>query len=33
LSPFVSEWDIMPKTLTIIGMGACGVAAFAEAVT
>ena len=23
----------MPKTLTIIGMGACGVAAFAEAVT
>lgn len=27
------ERDIMPKTLTIIGMGACGVAAFAEAVT
>jgi len=33
LSPFLNEWDTMPKTLTIIGMGACGVAAFAEAVT
>ncbi|TCM05520.1 putative NAD(P)/FAD-binding protein YdhS [Sphingomonas sp. PP-CC-3G-468] len=33
MSPFSIERDIMPKTLTIIGMGACGVAAFAEAVT
>jgi len=33
LSPFLMERKSMPKKLTIVGMGACGVAAFAEAVT